>query len=510
MPVVEVVSYANEFKGAGLRDTIEGEPDREGLAEVLQSVMKDNPAKFTDAWQKFIKIDYVYLHRIIYGVKDALNEGKSLDWEKYFDFCITYLGRGKETITNEAHLAQGGSYGEACNLWIIDVMVDLIADGSKSDKCAFDPKYFEQVEKIFNLIVPFLKGETDPDTQRDALTYALNTTLGRVVLSYIHFSLKVAQKTKEKQKNWGNEKFERFLPLGIDGYIWMGVCLPQMYYWLDSDYTKAKIEFFSKKDAPDFQWREFMEGYLARALIYNDLYMLMRSNYEKAISCDVYSAHIVRRLVEHICIGYLRSWECLREKNDDGSDSLLWKLLMEGGNSGTLDGWTHITRFFWRRCIEGEKEPYKKKLEDEHKSQILKFWSWAFENQAIVKENLKDGYGDFLAEIAELTIILSKIGEKEEKWLLLSAPYVGGQHRIGFFIEYLARYDDEESVSRIGRIFRKILESNTPTFEEESIKSIVRKIYNKGDKKDADSICSIYGRRGVYFLKPVWEEFNDG
>jgi hypothetical protein len=150
--------------------------------------------------------------------------------------------------------------------------------------------------------------------------------------------------------------------------------------------------------------------------------------------------------------------------------------------------------------------PLSWSLKKEHKNKILEFWRWTFNNPDIVKENLKGKYEDFLGNMAELTIILDKIGEEEEKWLLLSAPHVDRQHSSTLFIEYLAQYDDDESVPRIGRIFKKILENTTPTFRQEDVQLIVRRIYKKGKQKDADFICSTYGRRGIYFLKPVWEE----
>ncbi len=67
---------------------------------------------------------------------------------------------------------------------------------------------------------------------------------------------------------------------------------------------------------------------------------------------------------------------------------------------------------------------------------------------------------------------------------------------------------DEESIKRIGNIYKKILESTTPLYKEEDIILIVRKQYQKGNKKDADSICNTYRKRGYNFLRPIWEEFN--
>ena len=55
-----------------------------------------------------------------------------------------------------------------------------------------------------------------------------------------------------------------------------------------------------------------------------------------------------------------------------------------------------------------------------------------------------------------------------------------------FFIEHLTKFDDEGSIKRIGKIFLKILENTTPTFQQENIELIVRRIYEKGQRNVAE------------------------
>lgn len=87
----------------------------------------------------------------------------------------------------------------------------------------------------------------------------------------------------------------------------------------------------------------------------------------------------------------------------------------------------------------------------------------------------------------------------------------------GFFIEYLTKFEDENSVRRIGEIFLKVLENSTPTFRQEDIHLIVKRSYELWKKNpqkygkvktDANNICVTYGRRGIHFLKDTWAEYN--
>jgi hypothetical protein len=170
-----------------------------------------------------------------------------------------------------------------------------------------------------------------------------------------------------------------------------------------------------------------------------------------------------------------------------------------------------VAGYFWshgERTIRQEKKDGEEEGAEEIKKKILEFWRWTYSQQELVKENLGDEYNAFLERMAKLTFLLNSIDEKTEKWLLLCAPHVARQYDEMFFIESLTKFEDIESIKRIGKIFLKVLENATPTFREENIKLIVRRIYEKGAIDDAEAICNTYGRRGVHFLRPIWEEYQ--
>ena len=332
-------------------------------------------------------------------------------------------------------------------------------------------------------------------------------------MAYMSFSLRVARITQKRKGNWGQNKYERFFPLGDEVYILFGCYLPQMKY-LDNDYTAEKIRLFDQKNSDNFEWQMFMEGYLLRARIYQDLYGLMRQNYQKALESTVFMGRADERLVEHICRGYLQLGELLAQNNDNGQPSLFWKMLNEANTADKRSRWEEVADFFW--SISGKRLKKEEKDDDDQeepsenfKKKVLAFWKWTFKEQALVKEKLGDAYGSFLGRMSDLTICLDKIDEITEKWLMLSAPFIEMDHRSAFFIEYLTKFDDEESVKRIGKIFLKVLETATPTYKKEDIQLIVERLYKVGEKDpaikaDADNICNTYGRRGIHFLKDLF------
>ena len=230
IPIAELVKFLNEFKGADFwNGTFEGKLDKQGLAETLREAVKENPEKFVKEIDLFYNAPYFYVNHLLWGLRDAFNAGKDFTslWGEIFRFSLKYVN--KPTLLKEAFESQRGDSGKGRYISVVDDVVDLIETGSKDDSKAFSPEYFDIVKQIFDAVTPLPKVELHPDTQRDALTYASNTTFGRIVRSFIVFSLRVRRVTKQEEKDWGENNYERFFERqGIEAWIWFGRFLPNM------------------------------------------------------------------------------------------------------------------------------------------------------------------------------------------------------------------------------------------------------------------------------------------
>lgn len=514
----ELVQYLNGFQGAdSWHGTFEGEPDKEGLAGELQAAVRAEPRKFIEVLETFHQVGYFYVNTILVGLRAAWNEGKALDsgdWGKILEFCLKYLSRDKEAFRKEALAAQGEDSGGGRYLYVVETVVEFIADGCRDDKKAFDPRHFDAAGKIFDAVLPLLKSEKCSDVQRDALTYALNTTPGKTIRAYVSFSLRVARATGARQENWGPSRYEQFFSAGlVEAPIWFGCYLPNMRY-LDEGYTLNRVRALTERPADDCEWRKFMEGYLSGSQIDGKLYALMRPHYMKALQGKGFEGNVEERFVDHLCIGYLWGLELLQQSNSDGQPSLFWKMLDEANTPERRGRWVEVAEHFWRCTSQRVKKEGKDVEEgptEDARRKILEFWAWTYKEQEFVKTRLGDEYGRFLGQMAYLTILLDRIDEEREGWLLLSAPHIDEHHGSSFFLEYLTKFEDEGSIKRLGRIYRKVLERTTPTFEQENVQLIVEKLYKVGQndsavRKDADEICDTYGRRGFHFLKPTWDK----
>ncbi len=508
-----LVDEFNKFKIEDRWAAFDGEPDREGLGDLLKQAVVDNPKLFSDKIDQYKKAPPYFVHRILWGFNEALRAQKPLDWPNIVTFCYAYIVENKALLADETETEDAKVKNEYS--WAIGDAVDLIEDGSNAD--LLPKECFEKASQIFDEASQIVKGKIDPEIQRDGINYALNTTMGKVVRSNMVFGLRVARETKVKEENWGQKNYERYFGKGVEAFIWFGHYFPQLRY-LDQAYAETKLQDLTEKTNTDHEWQAFMEGYLTSSNIYDDIYFLpaMRKHYEKALASKDFDKKDDARLVHHITIEYLRGKEFLAETNADGQQSLFWKLLHEIDVPEKHERWITVAGYFWSisprtlREVITNNDVEEKPLNSEIIQRILEFWGWTYDKREKIKQLLVDDYNHFLGSLADLTIYLNEIDDVTEKWLLLSAPYCELQHMSNFFIEYLTAFlDDEESVKKIGKIFLNILDGATPTFRDDDIHRIVEGLYKLKDKyprlkHDADKICNTYGERGQHFLKELY------
>ncbi|HEC92159.1 MAG TPA: hypothetical protein ENI51_04065, partial [Candidatus Atribacteria bacterium] len=440
---VDLVKYLKEFK---TEDSWEG-PTEEGLAEVLRSAVKENPNKFVEELHLFIDVKYKYVYNILYGLEDAWKEKKSFNWGKLFDFVKKYLT--KENFLEEGKKEQGKDW-HPYHIWIINVVADLIQEGTRSDSWAFSEDYFKQAEEIINILLDILEklSKKEEITHRDFVTEALNTSYGRVIIAIILFSLRKARvedkKGIKKEIKWESTQYDNLLSKGIiEAFTLFGEYMPNFAY-LNKPWVEQKIKEFESFSSDNIKWQAFMEGYLYGHRVYQDLYKLMRNHYRKAIESDFGKERTENRLIQHITIGYLRGNESL-----EGKESLFKKI---------IDKWNYtqlneIVDFLWNQSCyvteQGKETEEDKKIKD----RIIKFWAWTYEKRDIIRQQLRGNYGKFLAELSKLTVLLDKIDDTNSKWLLLSAPYAGQSFDSSFFIEYLDKLANRENIDYIADIF---------------------------------------------------------
>lgn len=501
----EILKMTNNELALRMRE-FKSEKDREGkTVEGFSAALKDavaaDPNKFVENLDPFKEVGFIYVYKIIDGVKDAWKTRKEFNWGKLFDFIDSYIQKD-QFWKDELVVEKGEWLGGADHQWIIGIIAELIEEGTRDDSWAFNEDHFDKVKRI----IFYLLREPEEDKEiTDYVTYTLNTPCGKLISSLVNMTLRIARVNDKKgikaEPRWSEEyknKFDEILGKKIiEAYTSLGRFLPNFYY-LDKNWVGEKIEQVSTQKESKY-WEALMDGYLSVGAVDDELYELMKPHYQYGLSHGLKEKRNQEHLVQHVCIGYLRD----QERLDDPS-GLFTKI---------IDAWKHeqlleIIGFFWMqrdylREASEENEEIKKK--------IIEFWKLLYERYK-GKDERSLSHEDklILSTASELTALLPSIDEESYKWLMLSAPHVSEDFRSSFFIEYLDEIKDKgydkEAAKYIGGIYLKMLEKVTPDHDKKHIRSIVEFLYNAGAQENANMICNIYGSRGYEFLRDIYEK----
>ena len=496
----ELAKYLSTFQP---KDRWEG-PSIYGLSGILRGIAQEKPEKLTDELGPFLNTGYLYVYDILEGINEAWNKRKSLDWKRIFEFIKLYIE--KDEFWQDKYVIQDDM---AKHKWIVATIGRLIRDGTRDDAWAFSEDLLFFAQEILLLLLE--KTKANGEKIKDAVNDALNSALGIIISALIHLALRVARveekKGLDKEPRWSTEikkKYEELLKDKVaEGYILLGQYMPNLYY-LDKHWVKEKIEEISLTTHGEL-WDFFMRGYLF-GRVYKDLYELMEPHYRDALDFDFKESDINQRLVEHISFQYLEGKESISVEQS------LFKQLLNRWDPSQIE---EIIGFFWRqRDYLGENPKNRQKKENpvelrEMRGRIVDFWRWIYKNKYHPEKSpkLTDGDQRILSDLSKLSIFLAKIDAEAFEWMVASAPYLNLGFTSSFLIEYLNNLKDADldTGKYVGKILLKILETSTPDYKQENIRSIVEHLYQIGEKESADTICNIYGSRGLHFLRDLYE-----
>jgi hypothetical protein len=474
-----------------------------GFSIALKEAVIMNPTKFTENLIPFQDIGFIYIYKILDGLKDAWKEKKAIDWGKILDFVSTYIQ--KEQFWNDEYVVEQGEWlGGADHNWITGIIAELIEGGTRDDLWAFSEDYFDKAKEI----IFYLLREPKEDKEiTDYVTYTLNTPCGKLISSLVNMALRIARvndkKSLKTEPRWSEEyksKSDEILTKKIiEAYTSLGRFLPNLYY-LDKKWVVGKIEQVSTEIGSKY-WEAFMDGYLSIGTVYDELYELMKPHYQYGLSYGLKEKRDQEHMVQHICIGYLRDHERLDDPN-----SLFRKII----DAWEPDQIREIIGFFWMQ------RHYLDESSDENqrtKEKIISFWRKIYERyKGKDEKSLSQEDKKILSSVSRLAVFLHQITADSNEWLMLSATYVHEDFNSTFFIEYLDKLkdkgDSKETAKYIGQIYLKMLEKITPDYDKKHIRSIIEFLYNAGAQENANKICNIYGSRGQEFLRDIYEKYG--
>jgi len=513
LPIDEIIKYFNEFRSSGFN-----EPDINGLAEEIENVIQRNPEKYINDLEKFIDAKYLLVYEIISAIRKVWAEKKPIDWENILSFLLKYFQSDKfksdELLTEDDdwQINHNGIIGEIS--WLIR---DAIKDDDWSMPSSCIGLSIELLKLCLNKAEErSLDDEFREQLFRDPVTYALNSSRGKVLTSVIFLSLWIARtdpSRKDKKDRWLETELKTLFENALNGnireaYILFGQYIPNFSY-LNIEWVTQNIERMRQLQDNDL-WYFFMCGYLFNKKVYYAHMKNMVDFYKRALEefGQYDSKNGKDSLIEHIAIGYL---------GDISDFSLADGLLKTIFERWSPDEICKLLEVFYRKPRLGKDESLEA-LEEK----MLQVWGTIISHCQIKleDENLNDDDKKVLSHLLLLTLWIPKLDEKHTKWLEFAVPHAQKIFNIPLFIEQLSYFIDGPreledkglNALYISRIYLKLMEGeDIPDYKEDKIKSLITYIYENGNKKaknHADLIIDKYARSGNDMLKKIWEDYN--
>ena len=486
MSNVQIAEYLVKFKEDNIGLSA---PTERGLAQTLEECVVTNPQQFTSYLQPFQNVGALYQCSILSGLLTAWRDKKDFDWAALLEFIHQILS--SERFWDERY-ETGLNYRD----WVLSIVADLVAAGTKNDEYAFDVQLLPLAEEILLILVGKVESEdivTAGHTVDLPLTF-LNSVKGKTFTAMIDYALRFARTNNiEQGSRWPlaiKKDFTKRLDRNIENSIGfsfaLGAYLPNLLY-LDKEWVISNINnIFPQQD--ENYWRVAFSGYLFYSDILEELHYLLKAHghYQKGLSTNFPNTEVQERLVAHVCTGWIEDSETLNDKN-----SLIYQLI----NSDNPNLLSHLVHFFWRQ---------RDNLSQKMKAKVVPAWRALFEVLSQKDDVVK--YEEVLSKLSGWVALVDTIDEEVLKWLKMSTQHIRSLTDSAFFVEELLPHATKTPVE-VGDIYLGMLTHNVyPYHDQEHIAGIIRALYNTGHKQVADQICNLYGEAGFDFLRSLYDE----
>lgn len=482
----ELVIYLNTFD---VKNDF-GETAYDELGEHLQARVKAEQNHFESLLMQLIPIKFVFHDYIIQAFKDLLIEGKPMNWE----VLLTYYDR---LIEEERLWSSDAETKDRYDrrAWVPTTIAQFLESGIRNQKI---PNLEDRAPMIGAILKVILERQESSEIDRereDILTWAINTPRGRTFESFIVF---VLNRCKEAVDEARPSIWEEYRPIfeaeiaqthrrcNYEFFALAGRYLPNLWF-MSKTWLQQNIAHIFPNNDPDklLCWRAALDGYAYVSTVYAVIYDLLKRNGDlRKVIEEVHDHRRIReRCIDNIAVSYLRGAESLAQ------DSLFGMLLTIWNRQDIAD----VIGLMWSQRDVDFNETEIKRITD--------FWDYCH-RKCINHEKENE---EVLSDINLLAVFFKDLNDERKAWLLQSAPYVERRYHSTFLLEYLDRLADSSLVNA-GEVFVKMLKFTIPTFHQENVISIVRKLYAGDQIGLADEICDAYDRAGHEFLRPIYTE----
>ena len=500
----QIVEYLINFKETEVFR--KSDPTERGLAQTLEKCVEANPQKFTDNLLPFEDVSSFYQSSLLHGFLKAWRDEKPFDWLSLLKFICKIL-------SFEHFWSVQYKIGFNYRNWILSTAADLVREGTKDDKHAFDVQFLPFAEEILLMLAE--KAEPSIFAPKDSSLDALSSDRGKVFSAMINYVLRFARINEDKLEScrWPQsikadftKRLDRSVETSLEFSYTLGFYLPNLLY-LDEQWVFGNIDRIFPQQNED-HWQAAFSGYLLSSRYpHANLYTWLKANghYRKALNADFVDKEAQGRLVRHLCIGWIKDWETF-----DDDTSLIYQLI----NSRNPNFLSAVVHFFLREgeALSQSSDSEKIKAYDKVKAKVRPAWRALFK---VLSQNSDEVvYQRILSPLSAWVGLVDKIDTEILESVKASIKYIhkvpGYGMTLSRVIEALLRHV-LITPQKVGKIYLAIPKSEMwylQGVKKGDIEKTVRILYEKGHKSIADEICNRFGKKGADFLGAVYQEYQ--
>lgn len=498
----QIAEYLTNFKETEVFR--KSDPTERGLAQTLERCIEASPQKFTDDLLPFRKVSSFYQSSLLHGFLTAWREKKEFDWKALLEFI-------HQILSSKHFWSSQYKVGFNYRNWILSTAADLIREGTKDDKHAFDVQLLPLAKEILLVLVE--KTEPSIFTPIDSSLDALSSDRGKIFSAIVNYALRFARnsETEDIDCQWSyairadfTKRLDRSVETSLEFSYTLGFYLPNLLY-LDDQWVFGNIDrIFPQQD--EDHWQAAFSAYLLSSRYPRaDLYAQLKEHghYQKALNTKFTDKKVLSRLVSHLCVGWIRDWETL-----DNDTSLIYQLM----NSRNPNLLYSVIHFFFKEgeVLSHSTKPEKIKAYEKLKIKVIPAWRALFK---ILSRNSDEvAYQRILSPLSAWLGLVDEIDTEILESVKASIKYIdkvpGYGMTLSRVIEALLRHV-LITPRKVGEIYLEIPKSEMwylQGVKKGDIEKTVRILYEKGHKDIADRICNRFGKAGADFLKSVYEE----
>lgn len=262
-------------------------PSREGLASVLEGVVKDAPRSFAHAAPRFGDVDPTYVRAILRGLSGALEAGLDFEWGPVLELIASISGEPSDSA-RQAQVADDGDPGWS---WSWQQALELILHGLRSKvENRIDDGHFDVVMEIARVNVD--RADHSLTDEREDSEASESLALNSVRCTALRVAIVLAARKREMDESGEgplDSDVATILETYLDPEVEPSTAVRSIYGWYygmllycDEAWAVARVPRIFPIEDQGF-WRAAWESFVMRNDGNGKLLDVLRASYRRAI-----------------------------------------------------------------------------------------------------------------------------------------------------------------------------------------------------------------------------------